>query len=759
VTVGSRPPAPLRITLQLAAIAEEVSVGTGDRVSTGAASNLDAPGIDSAGIENLPVFDQDVVGTISRFLDASAIGTNGPVLLVNGIEVNNLNFSASAIQQIKINQDPYSVEYSRPGRGRIDIVLKPGTLEYHGTANAFMRDAALDATNAFAAVKPPEQRRIFEGFLGGPVRRSTSNLFNLSLRANAEDTQAIVFAEGPGGAIRQNVAAPYRNVLAAGSLSHKHSEKTTITVTATYQDQTRHNQDVGGVTLPSAGSNWHFLEQTATYIQQTVLSPALFEQLRVFVGQEFETGTSVSAAPKVVVLDAFTGGGAQSDFLRTEHHAQGTAMLVWSPQRHTIKFGIQVPDLSRRRLDDNTNSGGTFYFSSLSDYAGGRPFSFVQQAGNGHVAFLEKVVGAFVQDEIHLDPRLTATLGLRYDWQGYFHDTNNFGPRGSIAFAPASDGRTVIRGGAGLFYDRSGPRPIQELIRYNGIRQVRYVVTDPRYPNPFEPLPAIPAPGIVRLAPGTGLPMTLQFSAAVERQLAPRTMFSIAYTGTRGFDQFLSRDINAPEPPLFESRPDPAYGVIRDIESTGTLMGHSVQFMLRHQAGRTLNLSAQYTLSKTRNDTSGITWMPPNAYDLSLEYARADFDQRHKVDLLATFAPRSWFNVGAALALYSGRPYSMTTGTDLFHTGQANARPPGVRRNSLDGPGYADLDLRWSRDVAFGRGRPESRPSLTVGIDAFNVLNRVNPTGYVGTLTSPFFGAAVAAQPPRRLQFSIRTKF
>jgi outer membrane receptor protein involved in Fe transport len=116
-----------------------------------------------------------------------------------------------------------------------------------------------------------------------------------------------------------------------------------------------------------------------------------------------------------------------------------------------VKAGINIPDWSRRRFDDNTNSGGTFYFSSLGDYTAARPYAFIQQAGNGHVAFLEKVVGLFVQDEIRITPRLSATLGLRYDWQNYFHDNNNFGPRGSIAFAPPADGRTVIRAGAGVF--------------------------------------------------------------------------------------------------------------------------------------------------------------------------------------------------------------------------------------------------------------------------------------------------------------------
>ena len=84
----------------------------------------------------------------------------------------------------------------------------------------------------------------------------------------------------------------------------------------------------------------------------------------------------------------------------------------------------------------------------------------------------------------------------------------------------------------------------------------------------------------------------------------------------------------------------------------------------------------------------------------------------------------------------------------------------GVRRNSLQGPGYADLDLRWSRDFYLIKGKKKDEGvKATLALDAFNVLNRVNYVGFVGNLSSPFFGRAVAAQPPRRLQLSFRVKF
>ena len=119
-----------------------------------------------------------------------------------------------------------------------------------------------------------------------------------------------------------------------------------------------------------------------------------------------------------------------------------------------------MPDISRRGLDDRTNSLGTYTFSSLADYGARSPFSLVRQSGDGHVVFVEKVLGGFIQDEVKVRPNLQLTAGLRYDWQSYFHDANNLAPRVSFAYAPDEQRHTVVRGGAGVFYDRTGPGPV-----------------------------------------------------------------------------------------------------------------------------------------------------------------------------------------------------------------------------------------------------------------------------------------------------------
>jgi outer membrane receptor protein involved in Fe transport len=763
VTIGLQPPAPLHISLAVASLRLETTVTSeATQINTEAGENKDSVALTEQSLSNLPVFDQDYVGAMSRFLDPGSVGTSGATLVVNGMEVNNLGVSSSAIKEIKINQDPYSAEFQRPGRGRIEVTTKPGSTDYHGTFNFIFRDAHFNARDPFALARPPEQRRIYEGYFSGPVRRSKKTSFLFSVNRNDEDLQSVVFAQGPAGTIQENVPAPVRNLLFAAQISHALSETNTFSIRYSYLGEKTTNQGVGGTILPEAGINYRNMEQEINYSQQTVFSPKLVNNFRLLLGVERQSNASLSLNPKIVVLDAFTGGGAQSDQLRTEYHAQMMDTLSYATGKHLIKGGINIPDLSRRGLNNNINSTGTFYFSSLSDYQQQRPFSFIQQQGNGHVVFLEKQLGLFVQDAYHLRKNLMLSVGLRYDWQNYFHDNNNFAPRFSFAYAPGNSQKTVIRGGAGVFNDRSGARPIQDILLFNGSRLRLYVLPNPGYPDPFgsgASLTGQPV-SVTRLEPNINIPYLIQYSFGVERQLQKSTTLAVTYLGSRGFDQFRSRDVNAPLPPTYAARPDASIGVLREIESAGRRVSDSLEVSLRGNVTHFFNGMAQYRLASSHDDTSGINYLPPNSYDLSGEWARSDFDRRHRFELLGTLNPDKLFNLGVSLSLYSGLPYTLTTGLDEFHTGTANARPAGVSRNSLQGPGYVDLDLRWSRELSLIKGKKKDEGVKgTIAIDAFNVLNKVNYVSYVGNLRSPFFGQAVAAQPPRRLQLSFRLKF
>jgi hypothetical protein len=752
---------PVRIILPIAVANQEIAVQgneTVPQVGLEMAQNQNSNTVDRSALDRVPVFDQDYVATVSRFLDDSSIGTNGVTLVVNGVEANGPGVSASAVKEVKINQNPYSALFSRPGRARLEITTNEGTSTFHGSLNFMFRDAFFDARNSFASNKPPEQRRYYEGSLTGPVGKSKKTTFLLSLDRDEDDRQSIVQAEGVDGLISENVAAPMRHFFGSGRIFHNLENGDQFWIGYSYEKQTMKNQNVGGTVLAEAGTDTETQEHEVNVNYLHLFSARWLNQLRFLVGHSETPTTSLNADPQIIVSGAFTGGGAQADTLRTEFHFDGTDVVSHVSGKHNLKFGIDVPDISRRGMDDFTNRAGTYTFGSLSDYEAGQPSTYLVQRGQGHLVFVERVVSGFIEDNIRVLPSLSFSIGMRYYWQNYFHDDpNNLAPRIGFAFAPDHHGKTVIRGGAGMFYDRTGPRPIADLLHLNGSNLLRFIVENPEFPVAQSSLIGIPT-SLVVLDPNAHIPYTVQYSLGVERQITQKSTFSATYVGSRGIDLFRSIDTNAPPPPSYAARPNPNIGQERSIHSQGYQKSNAFELTYRGRASKYFDGQLQYTLNKTYNNTSGVTYFPGDSYDPRADWARADTDRRHKFDMLGSAQPTRFFTLGAALSLYSGKPVNITTGGDNNHDGINNDRPVGVPRNLLHGPGLINLDLSVSHDFVLFKSRKEA-PKLSVSLSSFNILNHENDVTYVGVITSPFFGRPVLAQPPRRMQLGVRYKF
>jgi outer membrane receptor protein involved in Fe transport len=408
---------------------------------------------------------------------------------------------------------------------------------------------------------------------------------------------------------------------------------------------------------------------------------------------------------------------------------------------------------------DRSNFGGTFFFSNIAAYLASQPYLLRWRAGDPHVHFGYQEIAGFAQDQIRVTPRLFVTLGLRYDWQSYFSAGKAFAPRISSAFALDKKSKNIVRAGAGIFYERTGPAPITDLLLYNGAHLREYSLSNPGSTNTRPTTDARNLPSnIVVLAPNTRIPYAVHYSLGIEHQLSHQTTIALTYRGARSFHLFRSIDINAPPPPGYVLRPDPNFGTVRQIQSETRQNNDGFDLTFRGSLTKYFAGQAQYTLSWTRNDTGGITYFPSNTYDLTGEWARADQDQRHRLFLLGTVQAHNWFTMGVILFVTSGRPYTVTTGTDTYNDGMDNARPLGVRRNSMQGGEYVSLDLRLSRDFLLKPKEKKGR-ALTAALEAFNVSNDVNYNTYVGVLTSPLFGQPVSAYPARRLQMSLGFRF
>jgi Carboxypeptidase regulatory-like domain len=382
VKVGSGIRPQIRIVLPVASVNQEVTVNAPDssaQVSTEIAQNQSANTVDRDALDRLPVFDQDYITTMSRFLDPDATGTNGVTLVVNGVEANGPGVTASAIQSVKINQNPYTALYSRPGRARIEIETKGGTPQLHGTGNFLYRNSYFDAENAFAVTKPSEQRSYYEGSLTGPLSHNKKTTFLFAFDQDSDNQEAIVVAAGPNGPINENVPNPTNHYFISGRVFHDFNEGNQFWVGYSYEHRTVQNQGVGGTVLPEAGTNTLFFEHEINVGYTRVFSSRLLNQLHFLVGHFDNQTHSLNENPQVNVQGAFTGGGAQADYRRTEYHFDGTDIVTYTAGKQVIKFGIDVPDISRRGYDDFTNHEGTYSFASLADYDASNPFSYLVQ--------------------------------------------------------------------------------------------------------------------------------------------------------------------------------------------------------------------------------------------------------------------------------------------------------------------------------------------------------------------------------------------
>lgn len=759
--VGRQPTRELVIRLKIAVLREELNVAEQERqVSVTPGQNADAISVERTMLDNLPILDNNYLSALTRFLNPGMPGDAGTSLIVDGMESRNVGMTASAIQEIRINNNPYTVEYPRWSRRRIEVITKSSADSYHGTFNFLFRDYHFNARDALAAQRPQEQRRIFEGSLFGPVGKSKNTSFLFSGAREQDDLVAVVFAQSPFGPVNQNIPTPQVNTVAALRISRQWNENHAMFWQVNFQDRWQNNLGAGGTTLAEAAAQNRFREDEFIFNHRAIINPKFLSQFRILVGRYWSPTKSNLNAPKVVVTDAFTGGGAQADRLTTEFHTSITWLLTQTVGRHTLKYGFNVPDWSRRGLRDQTNQIGTLSFASLADFQSVRPFAAVLQRGDPKAVFIEKNLGGFFQDEWQMRPNLSVSGGLRYDWQNYFGDRNNIQPRLAIAFAPDKARRWVLRVGAGFFFERSGPGPIFDILRFNGSRLRRYVLSGASVPQDVGSFDGTGFPtSIHRLDPSAELPGVVQFGASVERQISKRSLLSVAYNGTRGVQQFRSRDGNVPLPPSFTRRPDPVVNVLRFIESAGRLEGNSLEITLRGDIAPRVSGMAQYVFGRTMTDTGGLNWFPASSFAPAGEWGRADTDRRHQFNFLGTVSVHRWLNFGVSASLLTGPPFNITSGRDDNNDGMAVDRPSGVTRNTGVGPNMLGLDLRWYREFRFEPAKKDKSPSVTLSVDAFNLLNRVNYQNYIGALTSPFFGRAVAMLPARRIQMGVRLQF
>jgi hypothetical protein len=222
----------------------------------------------------------------------------------------------------------------------------------------------------------------------------------------------------------------------------------------------------------------------------------------------------------------------------------------------------------------STNAGTTYQIPCYNDYFQ----TFGPLAFN--VDTLEP--SFFVQDDWHVAPRLTLNLGLRWDHQNFPSpvlpnstvpqttsfpsDNKDFAPRFGFAYDISGNGKTVVRGGYGMFYGRITNEQIYEELTLTGVTNSQINATIfpttgssnstgtptpglPIYPNILPTYnPSVGKPNIVYFPSDLRLPGAEEFDAVVEHQVAPNTAISVSYIGSVGRFLPIGLDTNLPAP-------------------------------------------------------------------------------------------------------------------------------------------------------------------------------------------------------------------
>src|SRR5437879_2303213 len=569
--VGSSPTPAQRVRLKVATVTEEITVSARSADPTAPDQNTTAVDLDHDLLRSLPAKNDNPLAVASLFVDSAANGAEGTKIVVDGVEGDQLDVTLSSIKSITVNKNPYSTEFGRPGKGRIEVVTRGGSIRRFRRRFSFtFRDASMDARNAFANVRPPRRRELFEGSIDGPLVRDKVTFFAGREYLKDNDT-AFTNAITPSGPLVENLGIPRRTPRLFGRMDFR---LTPLQILSVRYNRSRHslgNQGVGAFDLPERA--WNSANEThEVRISETAIRSANFSnEVRFDFRSRRKEAQSLTDAPAILVPGAFHSGGAQISRSDRENIMDVQELVSYVHGRHTLRLGGVAKS---RFIDftDRSDFGGTFTFSDLAAFTSKqpRPFKFTVNQGDPRLSFTQHEFAYFFQDEIRLRPRFSLLLGLRHELQSNLHYHKNLAPRVALAYTTAN-GQRVLRAGAGIFYQRQPVTVEEQSLLLDGSHLRQIVISNPSFPLVGDPsaLANLPPPSVVRMDPNIRGAYAVQASLGVEQKLGRQSYLSAEYTMLRGLELYRMRDINAPLPAT-GLRPDPNFLNIDQFETSGS---------------------------------------------------------------------------------------------------------------------------------------------------------------------------------------------
>ena len=476
--------------------------------------------------------------------------------------------------------------------------------------------------------------------------------------------------------------------------------------------------------------DWGIARLTSTF------SNTITNELRYQYGRDFEfefgqssiAGEPVSqlgSSPQIQINDPAVGGFGgftfgMPNFLNRpqypdERRNQVADTLAWSHNTHLLKFGVDVNHVHDTEINLFEGFGAYSYNTRvdlISDFVAAAQgltprcgtsaapvpcySSFAQGFGTPGFNFATNDLAFFVQDDWRIRPRLTLNLGLRWDTElmpapqipngavpltNHFpSDHRDFGPRLGFAWDIFGGGKTILRGGYGIFYGRIINSTIFNAIANTGVSAGQSTISllpgqtsAPLYPNIIAAGSAPPGLNVIQFAPNSRLPQIQEYDLEVERQIATNTVVSVSYVGSVGghLPRFVdtnlaptlltttynvvrgSLDGQTVAVPYFgvpkfpkgtTGRPNNAFGAITDISYSVNSNYNALVAGLNRRFYKNLQVQSSFTWSRANDygqasQTFTATNNVLNPFNLQGEYSRSNFDIRDRFTTALVWTP------------------------------------------------------------------------------------------------------------------------